>query len=60
MQIGEAMKENDIVHISETILFGEKSDDHSDYYMDLLEGAGNDFTGTVLFRYSPLAPPAYG
>jgi prepilin-type N-terminal cleavage/methylation domain-containing protein/prepilin-type processing-associated H-X9-DG protein len=44
---GASMKENAIVHPSDTILFGEKSSDHGDYYMDLLENGGNDFTGIL-------------
>ena len=38
------MRGNNIAHSSDTILLGEKAYDHGDYYMDLLEGAGNDFT----------------
>jgi prepilin-type processing-associated H-X9-DG protein len=41
------LKENAIVHPSDTIVLGEKSDDHGDFYMDLLEGAGNDFAGIL-------------
>ena len=37
------MKENSIPFPSDTIIFGEKTDNNYDYYMDLLEGlAGND------------------
>ena len=35
------------MHPSDTIIFGEKSSDHGDYYMDLLENGGNDFTGIL-------------
>ena len=46
-----AMKESAILKPSDTIIFGEKKNDHSDpanptamdYYMDLMEGNGNDF-----------------
>jgi prepilin-type N-terminal cleavage/methylation domain-containing protein/prepilin-type processing-associated H-X9-DG protein len=46
-----SMKESAILKPSYTIIFGEKKNDHSDpanptamdYYMDLLEGNGNDF-----------------
>ena len=41
------LRENSIVHPSDTILFGEKLPIKGDYYMDLLEGAGNDFTGIL-------------
>ena len=45
------MKESAILKPSDTIIFGEKKNDHSDpnnpvamdYYMDILEGNGNDF-----------------
>ena len=46
-----SMKESAILKPSDTIIFGEKKNDHSDpnnpvatdFYMDLLEGNGNDF-----------------
>ena len=41
------LKENVIAHVSDTVLLGEKAADHSDYYMDLLEGTGNDFAGIL-------------
>jgi len=41
------LKENVIEHPSETILLGEKSHDDGDFYMDLLENGGNDFTGVA-------------
>lgn len=45
---GEQMKENAILHVSDTFLFGEKTAAHGDYYMDLNEGAaGNDFDGIL-------------
>ena len=34
------MKETAIVHISDTVILGEKTDFHEDYYMDLNEGTG--------------------
>jgi hypothetical protein len=43
MAAGDQMKENAIVHPSETLLFGEKTGTNLDYYMDLFEGSGNDF-----------------
>jgi prepilin-type N-terminal cleavage/methylation domain-containing protein len=45
--LGDKMRENAIVHASDTILFGEKAADRMDYYMDLLENGGNDFTGVL-------------
>ena len=36
------MKENDLVHVRDTILYGEKDANHGDFYMDLLEKNGND------------------
>jgi hypothetical protein len=41
------MKEGMIPRPSETILFGEKAASHDDYYMDLMENGGNDFTGVL-------------
>jgi prepilin-type N-terminal cleavage/methylation domain-containing protein len=46
-----SMKESAILKPSDTIIFGEKKNDHTDpsnpvamdYYMDILEGNGNDF-----------------
>ncbi len=45
MNDGDSMKESAIAHPSDTILFGEKRHDAGDFYMDLLENGGNDFTG---------------
>jgi prepilin-type N-terminal cleavage/methylation domain-containing protein/prepilin-type processing-associated H-X9-DG protein len=42
-----AVKENAIVHPSDTVVLGEKRHDAGDFYMDLLENGGNDFTGIV-------------
>jgi prepilin-type N-terminal cleavage/methylation domain-containing protein len=48
LNAGDQMKENNILHPSETLLFGEKTGNASDYYMDLNEGtAGNDFEGIL-------------
>ena len=45
---GDQMKENAIRYPSNTLLFGEKTAGHGDYYMDLNEGvAGNDFDGIL-------------
>ena len=42
---GAVMKENAFIHQSDTIVLGEKKHDAGDFYMDLLENGGNDFTG---------------
>ena len=42
---GDSIKEGAIAHPSDTILLGEKRHDAGDFYMDLLENGGNDFTG---------------
>jgi prepilin-type processing-associated H-X9-DG protein len=42
---GKGIKENAVVHPSDMILFGEKAHDKGDFFMDLLENGGNDFTG---------------
>ena len=42
------MKENAIIHTSDTAILGEKNSHAMDYYMDLLEsGGGNDFSGVL-------------
>jgi prepilin-type N-terminal cleavage/methylation domain-containing protein/prepilin-type processing-associated H-X9-DG protein len=41
------MREMDIVHTSDTVILGEKRFDHGDFYMDLFENGGNDFTGIL-------------
>ena len=41
-----SIKENAIIHTSDTVLLGEKQHDAGDFYMDLLEGSsGNDAAG---------------
>jgi|SRR5690242_5210879 len=42
---GTGMKENNILHPSDTVVIGEKQHDAGDFYMDLLENGGNDFNG---------------
>jgi prepilin-type N-terminal cleavage/methylation domain-containing protein len=44
---GDSMKENAIIHPSDTAILGEKNSNHGDFYMDLLEGSGNDFSGVL-------------
>ena len=45
---GDSMREQAIADTSGTIVFGEKTDDNGDFYMDLNEGsAGNDFAGIL-------------
>ena len=41
------MKQTAIWHSSQTVVFGEKQHDAGDFYMDLMENAGNDFTGIL-------------
>lgn len=41
------MRQVDIIHPSITVLLGEKEYDHGDYYMDLFENGGNDYTGIL-------------
>jgi prepilin-type N-terminal cleavage/methylation domain-containing protein/prepilin-type processing-associated H-X9-DG protein len=41
------LKESLIAHSSDTVILGEKASDQGDFYMDLLEGAGNDFVGIL-------------
>jgi prepilin-type N-terminal cleavage/methylation domain-containing protein len=45
---GDSMREQAIADTSGTIVFGEKTYDNGDFYMDLNEGsAGNDFAGVL-------------
>ena len=41
------IKEENIVHPSDTVVLGEKKSGAGDYYMDIFENGGNDFTGIV-------------
>jgi len=40
-----AIKEQNILHVSDTVVLGEKKSGAGDYYMDIYEGAGNDISG---------------
>jgi len=45
---GDSMNEAAMPHPSDTIVLGEKTDEHGDFYMDLNEGpVGNDFGGIL-------------
>ena len=41
------IKENEIIHASDTVLLGEKIAARGDFYMDMLAGNGDDFAGAV-------------
>jgi prepilin-type processing-associated H-X9-DG protein len=41
------IKEGFILHPSDTVVLGEKNSGAGDYYMDIFEDGGNDFTGIV-------------
>ncbi len=41
------IKESEILHPSDTVVLGEKSPDRMDFYMDMLAGNGDDFSGAV-------------
>ncbi len=41
------LKENAIQHPSDTIILGEKVSERGDFYMDMLAGNGDDFSGCV-------------
>jgi prepilin-type N-terminal cleavage/methylation domain-containing protein len=48
MNDGDSIKESAIAHTSDTILLGEKTSSHGDFFMDLNEGVtGNDFGGIL-------------
>jgi prepilin-type N-terminal cleavage/methylation domain-containing protein len=53
--IGKAMSEQSIKNPSDTIVFGEKETSSGHYYMDMLEGVGNDFTEVEQGRHSASA-----
>ncbi len=55
-----SMTENAITQPSETILFGEKESKSAHYYMDFLEGQGNDVTEVEQSRHSKTAQNAQG
>ena len=44
---GTGLRENVIVHPSDTVVLGEKQHTFGDFYMDLQENNGNDFTGIL-------------
>ncbi|MDX1953801.1 MAG: DUF1559 domain-containing protein [Verrucomicrobiota bacterium] len=54
--VGKSMKETGIMEPSETILFGEKSNESAHYFMDFMEagtgGTGNDVTEVEQNRHS--------
>lgn len=50
--VGKALNEQRIKQPSETIVFGEKESTSKHFYMDMLEGIGNDFTEVEQSRHS--------
>jgi len=57
MNVGDSLKENTVIHPSDTVVLGEKNSNRPDYYMDLLEGTGNDFSGVLEeSRHDSLGP----
>jgi prepilin-type N-terminal cleavage/methylation domain-containing protein/prepilin-type processing-associated H-X9-DG protein len=58
--IGKAMSEQMIKLPSDTIIFGEKETSSGHYYMDMLEGVGNDFTEVEQGRHSATAKNSGG
>jgi prepilin-type N-terminal cleavage/methylation domain-containing protein len=40
-----AIKEQNVIHPSDTVVLGEKKSNAGDYYMDIYENGGNDTTG---------------
>jgi prepilin-type N-terminal cleavage/methylation domain-containing protein/prepilin-type processing-associated H-X9-DG protein len=58
--LGTAMSEQMIQLPSDTILFGEKETSSSHFYMDMLEGVGNDFTEVEQSRHSATAKDSGG
>ncbi len=58
--LGKAMSEQMIKQPSETIVFGEKETSSGHFYMDMLEGVGNDFTEVEQSRHSATAKNSGG
>ena len=58
--VGKAMSEQMIKLPSDTILFGEKETSSGHFYMDMLEGIGNDFTEVEQSRHSATAKNSGG
>ena len=58
--ISKAMSEQMIKLPSETIIFGEKETSSGHYYMDMLEGVGNDFTEVEQSRHGAAAKSSGG
>ncbi len=55
MNVGDSMKENNIVHPSDTVILGEKKSAAGDFYMDFLEN--NDYSGVLQeSRHDSLGP----
>ncbi len=44
---GLGIRQTDIIHSSDTVILGEKEFDHGDFYMDLGENGGNDWSGIL-------------
>jgi prepilin-type N-terminal cleavage/methylation domain-containing protein/prepilin-type processing-associated H-X9-DG protein len=44
---GDSLKENAIIYPTDTIILGEKNSADGDFYMDIYENGGNDFTGVA-------------
>jgi prepilin-type N-terminal cleavage/methylation domain-containing protein len=44
---GIGVRQSDITHSSDTVILGEKQYKHGDFYMDLGENGGNDWTGIL-------------
>jgi prepilin-type processing-associated H-X9-DG protein len=57
---GRAISEQMIKQPSETIVFGEKETGSAHYYMDMLEGVGNDFTEVEQGRHGAAAGSSGG
>lgn len=58
--LNKAMNENAIKLPTDTIVFGEKAHDSGHFFMDFLEGVGNDVTETEQSRHSTSAQGGKG
>ena len=58
--VDKAINESAITQTSETIIFGEKEHNSAHYYMDFLEGKGNDVTEVEQSRHSTTSASSGG
>jgi len=58
--VGKSVRESAVTQPSETVYFGEKESNSPHYYMDFLEGVGNDITEVEQARHSSMVKTSRG